>query len=120
MEGASHRFNAWVKDYVRVWGSNAPEDIGGLFSEDAEYFTAPWREPWRGRKAIVEGWLDRKDEPGTWMFEFEVAAIDGNLGVVSGVTNYDDPDPNYVNLWLITLEDAGRCTIFVEYWMEVK
>lgn len=113
------RFEQWLGGYIRAWGSNDPKDIGRLFTEDAEYFTSPWREPWRGRPGIVEGWLDRKDEPGTWSFESEVVAVDGDLGVVRGVTRYNDPDPDYVNLWLIRLDDAGQCREFTEYWMEI-
>jgi len=61
-----HAVRDWTDRYVKAWGSNDPEDIGSLFTDDATYLTAPWREPWRGRDGIVEGWLDRKDAPGDW------------------------------------------------------
>ena len=59
-----HRLEAWVDGYVRAWNSNDPAAIGALFSEDAAYYTEPYRAPWRGREEIVRQWLDRKDEPG--------------------------------------------------------
>jgi len=40
---------AWMLGYVRAWASNDPEEIGNLFTEDANYFTAPGRAPWSGR-----------------------------------------------------------------------
>jgi ketosteroid isomerase-like protein len=120
MTDTRQRFDAWVQEYLQAWESNDPEDIGRLFSEEADYFTSPWRKPWRGRAPIVQGWLERKDPPGTWSFEYEVVTAEGSQGVVRGVTRYDEPDPDYVNLWLIRLDDTGRCDEFVEYWMEIK
>ncbi len=59
----------WIAAYERAWASNDPDDIRALFTEDALYFTAPFRAPWQGRQEIVDGWIDRKDEPGGWAFE---------------------------------------------------
>ena len=119
MTDAGARYDAWVRGYMKAWESNDPSDIGRLFTEDAEYFTAPWRKPWRGRQGIVDGWLGRKDNPGTWTFEYEIVIADEKLGVVKGITRYQDPDPGNVNLWLIRLDEAGQCTEFTEYWMEI-
>ena len=55
---------AWMRGYLRAWVTNDPAEIGELFSGDAAYYTAPSREPWQGREAIVEGWLRDRDEPG--------------------------------------------------------
>jgi uncharacterized protein (TIGR02246 family) len=108
----------WVDGYVEVWHTNDPEGIGALFTDDARYSTAPFREPWAGREAIVAGWLDRKDQDGDWTFEYDVVAIDGDLAVVRGETKYPTWDPPaYSNLWLIRLDGDGRATEFVEYWM---
>ena len=111
-------FAAWVDGYVRAWESNDPAAIGELFTEDARYFTAPFREPWRGRSAIVDGWLSRKDEPGTWTFRSEILAVAGELGVVRGWARYAEPPAEYSNLWLVRLAADGRCDEFTEWWME--
>jgi len=108
----------WVARYVRAWESNDPDDIRGLFTEDARYYTAPHREPWSGADAIVEGWLGRKDEPGDWTFDWEVLAICQDIGFVRGVTAYRSEAKEYSNLWEIRLADDGRCTEYVEWWME--
>ena len=114
-EGAVRR---WVDGYVRAWESNDPADIEALFTEYARYYTAPFREPWTGRQAIVEGWLDRKDEQGGWEFRFEVMAVAGRLGFVRGWTVY--PDARYSNLWVIDLDDDGRSREFTEWWMKER
>ena len=114
----SMALEAWLEGYVRAWETNDPEDVGGLFTEDARYYTAPFREPWRGRDGIVAGWLERKDEPGTWSFRHEVLAIAGDLGFVRGWTTYLNPPTEYSNLWMIRLAPDGRCAEFTEWWME--
>lgn len=107
----------WVEEYVRAWSSNDPEDIGGLFTDDASYYTAPFREPWSGRDAIVRDWIDRKDEPGDWTFRSDVLAIADDIAFVQGQTDYASDGKTYSNLWLIRMRD-GRCSEFTEWWME--
>ena len=110
----------WVDRYVEAWSTYDPAQIGALFTDDAAYYTAPFREPWRGRDAIVAGWIDRKDDPGDWDFEFDVQAVADGLGFVRGVTRYREPPVAYSNLWVIRLEADGRCSEFTEWWMEQK
>lgn len=110
---------AWVRGYVEAWESNDPEAIGRLFTDEARYWTAPYREPWTGRQGIVDGWLERPDTPGTWDFRFEVQDVCGDRAYVRGWTRYPPEDEEYSNLWAIRLADDGRCSEFVEWWMRV-
>ena len=109
---------AWVEAYIRAWTTNDPADISGLFAEDALYYTAPFRDPWRGRDEIIEGWLDRLDQPGTWDFKYEVLAVAGEVAFVRGWTKYVEPPKEYSNLWVIRLDGDARCSEFTEWWME--
>jgi len=109
---------SWLKGYITAWGSNDPEDIGRLFTDDARYYTAPHREPWRGRDGIVEGWLEHKDVDG-WRFRYEILAIADGLAFVRGWTEYAD-HPDYNNLWVIRLAEDGRCSEFTEWWMPLE
>jgi len=111
----------WVEGYIRAWESNDPGDIGSLFTDDARYFPEPFREPWRGREAIIAGWLDSKDAPGSYTFRHEILAVAdgaGDLDVVRGWTKYNDPPKDYHNLWLVQLAPDGRCAEFTEWWHE--
>ena len=110
----------WIDGYIRAWNTNDSKDIGKLFTEDASYFTGPFDEPWRGREAIIDGWIGCKDEPNTTRFSYEILAIDGNLGVVQGLTEYLKSSTDYSNIWLIRLNSHGVCTEFREWWMEKK
>jgi hypothetical protein len=62
----------WLEMYVRAWTTNDVGDIRALFSDDASYFPTPFSPGWHGVDDIVAGWLERKDEPGDWSFEYEV------------------------------------------------
>ena len=115
-EGA---IKTWMDGYVAAWKTNDATRIGELFTDDARYFTAPFREPWAGRDRIVASWLDRKDDPGTWTFEWHALAVAGDLGFVQGRTAYATGS-SYRNLWVIRLEADGRASEFTEWWMEER
>ena len=108
----------WIAAYERAWESNDREEIGALFTDDACYDTTPFREPWQGRQEIVDGWLERKDEPGGWTFEWQPLVETPELAIVTGTTAYRDPPLTYSNLWVLRLADDGRCDEFTEWWME--
>jgi uncharacterized protein (TIGR02246 family) len=111
----SENVSKWIDRYVVAWNSNDAEDIGQLFTEDATYYTEPFNKPWRGRGQIVEQWLLIKDEPGETTFEWEPVALTDEVSIIQGVTTY--PDKTFSNLWLIRLDDEGRCREFTEWWM---
>lgn len=110
---------AWVDRYMWAWSTNDPGDVGDLFTDDARYYTAPYREPWVGREGIVAGWVARKDDPGTWGFRYEVLGVAGDTGFVRGWTTYSD-GTDYSNLWVIRLAEDGRSSEFTEWWMQVE
>lgn len=106
----------WVANYVVAWESNDPEQIGALFTDDAAYFTNPDDEPRRGRDAIVAGWLEDRDEPGTWSFDWKILHEDEGFVVVQGRTEYP-AEKDYLNLWIVRLDRDGRATEFTEWYM---
>ena len=110
---------AWVQRYRRAWESNDPRDIGGLFAEDAAYFTEPWARPWLGRDHIVAQWLDRRDEPGTTTFEWHPVIVTDDLAVIEATTVYPAPEARtYSNMWVLRLDNRGQARQFTEWWME--
>ncbi|MET0672227.1 MAG: nuclear transport factor 2 family protein [Microbacterium pygmaeum] len=108
----------WIEGYLRAWGSNDPDDIRVLFTDDASYRFEPWTAAIIGPDEIVRHWLERRDDAGSYRFEWDVAAIDGDLVFVEGVTTYDR-GVTYSNLWVIRLDDAGhRARSFTEWFMD--
>ncbi len=112
----------WLDAYVDAWRTYDPDAIGALFSDDAEYRYNPWDEPLRGREAIVANWLANRDEPGTWEAEYRPWAVDGDRGVATGTSRYDDADGRrtYHNVFLIRLDDRGRCREFTEIYLKQR
>jgi len=119
-EAAARR---WVAAYENAWETNEPDDIRALFTDDAVYFTQPWGEPWAGPDAIVAGWLEARDEPGTYRFEWQIAGVDGDRVFVDAQTIYaaDEQQPDgriYRNLWVVDLDEDERARAFTEWYME--
>jgi hypothetical protein len=110
----------WLAGYQRAWNSNDPQEIGALFSAGAAYYTGPFDQPWVGREAIVSGWLERKDEPGSFNFRYQILCAGEDQGVVRGWTQYFNPDREYSNIWVIQFDEQGLCKEFTEWWMRRK
>lgn len=112
----------WLANYRKAWSSDDPADIAALFTENASYSPWPYSEPWRARDTIVAKWIERGDSKRPWSFEHRIVAVDGDLGVVEGLTAYpahgQDQETEFKNLWLIRLTPEGRATEFAEWWAE--
>jgi hypothetical protein len=106
-----------MQGYLEAWSSNDPDQIGALFTADAEYYTDPFGPPWRGRDEIVDGWLENADEPDGFSFEWSPLVITPELSIVQGVTRYTN-GPVYSNLWIIRFAPDGTAREFVEWWMD--
>jgi uncharacterized protein (TIGR02246 family) len=109
---------AWVQNYRVAWESNDPDDIGGLFAEDAAYFTEPYAKPWLGRDEIVAKWLDGKDEPGDTTFEWHPLIVTEDLAIIEATTAYGSSARTYSNMWVLRLDNSGQARQFTEWWME--
>lgn len=110
----------WVEGYKKAWASNEPDDIRALFTIDATYAyrpndaTAP-----RGHDEIVASWLESKDAPGDYTFEYWVVSESDTVAVVQAVTDYSASGGKvYDNLWVIRFADGGRASDFTEWYLE--
>ncbi|WP_306207021.1 nuclear transport factor 2 family protein [Actinoplanes sp. RD1] len=108
----------WVTSYRAAWESNDPDDIGGLFAEDAAYFTEPWAKPWLGRDEIVKCWLQRKDDPGSTTFDWHPVIVTDEVAVVAARTVYTDLSQIFHNMWVLRLDTNGQARQFTEWWMQ--
>ena len=114
---------AWLDRYSEAWRTYDPDAIGDLFAKDATYRYHPYDEPVRGRADIVLDWLSEKDDAGTYEGRYEVFAADEDRAVAIGTSRYDGPDGAikavYHNIFTLHFDAEGRCTEFVEYFMEL-
>ena len=116
----------WLAAYRRAWTTDDPQDVARLFSGDVRYFTAPYRAPLEGIEVVTAFWLGQKEGGIPWSFEYQVLAQEGDLFVVRAVTTYpvgtsEAAGPEtFHNLWLVRLDEDGRASEFVEYFMLVE
>lgn len=120
---------AWVDAHDAAWRSNDADEIGRLFTEDGVYHLGPWEGPWRGyigpivgRAAIAEAWVTAFDPDERFDATTEVIAIDGRRGVVRRTITYAgsgrEPPTRYDCVWVIDLDDEGRCREYQEWFVE--
>jgi ketosteroid isomerase-like protein len=107
----------WVTAYECAWRTAGTDALAELFTPDATYQTTPFEQRHRGLAAIADVWealREGADEAFTmWS---EVVAVEGDTGVVRCEVAYGEPHRRvYRDLWIIKLDDEGRCFQFEEW-----
>src|SRR5262245_54549395 len=118
---------AWLDRYVGAWKSYDADEIASLFAADATYTYHPYDtgdDIVRGRDAIVENWLDNRDDTDTYDAHYEPFAVDGDRAVAIGRSvYYSDASKStrtqvFDNCYLLRFDGDGRCVEFTEYFMK--
>ncbi len=107
----------WLTDYVAAWRASDHDQIVALFAPDATYRYSPWRDPIVGAAAIAEAWLKEPDDPDSWSAHYEPLAVDGDLVVSTGQTDYPEEGHTYSNMFVLRFDDQGRCREFTDWYM---
>jgi ketosteroid isomerase-like protein len=106
----------WIELYERAWRTPGTAQLAELFAPEATYSMRPFSEPRRGLEAIERLWEAEREGPDEeFTFESEIVAVEGDTGVARTETHYARPQQHYRELWIVRLDDAGRCLAF-EAW----
>ena len=112
----------WLQRYVAAWRSYDREEIGELFAADARYRYHPYDEWITGREAIVDSWLEDRDDPESWDAAYEPFAVAGDAAVATGSSTYTNPAGTiraiYDNCFVMRFDAEGRCAEFTEWFMK--
>ncbi len=104
-------FEDWLGRYFAAWASNDPDDVAGLFTEDAIYWVGPFREPWVGRDQIVREWTSGSQDDVR--AAYDVVAVDGDRGVahwnVSAGGAGGEGRSEWDGVLVIAFAPDGRC-----------
>jgi len=117
----------WLDAYHHAWTTYAPDEIGALFTNDAEYRWRPWDvgdNVARGRAHIVAAWLENRDAAGTYRGEYRPLLVQDDVTITVGMSFYYTDatqgtlDRVYHNLWVLRFSDEGQCRSFTEWYMK--
>jgi len=111
----------WLDVYGRAWEGQDTNAFVACFSRDAMYYWGPWDEPLRGHDEIRAKTEEKVAEQEDIHFGHEVLAItpDGR-GIarwwVSLTAKGDNAIEENEGIFLVTLDENGKCTDFREWW----
>jgi hypothetical protein len=111
---------AWLESYFHAWETNDPSDVRALFAEDAVYSYGPFREPARGRDAIVANWVAGAPQPDL-RWAYEVLAASGRTGIAHFAVSWSVDDTRRVELdgiLQLRFDGQGRCLEHREWYAE--
>ncbi|GAA4615367.1 hypothetical protein GCM10023108_23730 [Saccharopolyspora hordei] len=108
---------AWVDRYERAWRTPGVDVLAELFTPDATYQQAPYRQPVVGLPALARMWEAERTGPDE-RFAMTAApvALEGDTAVVRVEVRYGDPvTQEYRDLWVVRFAADGRCRAFEEW-----
>jgi ketosteroid isomerase-like protein len=109
----------WARRYGRAWEEGDEDAIGGLFTADAVYRSAPFREPYRGEGEIRAYWRRGAAKQRDVRVRMGRPFVDGDRAAVEWWTTMNDPDDGEITLpgcLLLRFAEDGRCVELREYW----
>ena len=110
----------WLAAYETAWRTAGTEGLAGIFTDDASYVQSPYQPPVVGLDAIRRMWDEEREGPDeVFTMTTEIVAVDGPTAVVRAEVRYGDPiRQEFRDLWVMCLDDDGRCRWFEEwpYW----
>jgi hypothetical protein len=69
-----------------------------------------------GLDAIRRFWAEEQEPDEVFTFERNVVACSARTGVVRALVRYGDPvTQEYLDLWVVELDESGRATRFEEW-----
>lgn len=114
-------FTAWIDGYERAWRSPGTGALAELFSEEASYLHSPYADPVIGIQAIEADWEANRDgHDEAFTMAAAIVAVEGETGVARVFVRYATNAQEYLDLWVVRFDRAGRCKWFEEwpFWTE--
>jgi uncharacterized protein (TIGR02246 family) len=113
-------FDDWLDSYGRAWESRNPQASADLYAEDGTYQVTPFVEPIRGRQAILEYWTNVAKTQQNIQFGYEILAVTPEHGIAHWWASFVIIPPGLRTklngIFLISLDENGRCRSLREWW----
>ena len=112
--------NSWLEAYGRAWMGRDAQAAARLFAEDGTYQVTPFDQPMRGRSAIFNYWVHVAETEKDVQFGYEILAVTHDLGIAQWWASFlivpQGLQTKLDGIFLITLDDDGRCQALREWW----
>jgi hypothetical protein len=113
-------FDDWLHSYGRAWESRNAQAAADLYAEDGTYQVTPFLEPMRGKPAIFEYWTHVAQTQQNIQFGYEILAVTPEHGIARWWASFVIVPPSLNTkldgIFLISLDETGRCHSLREWW----
>jgi hypothetical protein len=113
-------FDDWLDSYGHAWESRNPQAAADLFAVDGTYQVTPFLEPMRGKPAILEYWIHVAQTQQNIHFGFEILSTAPEQGIARWWASFVIVPPGLNTkldgIFLISLDENGRCRSLREWW----
>ena len=113
-------FEEWLRRYGEAWENRDPKAAAALFTEHAEYYWTPFREPKCGPREIEVAWAEATSRQRDVRFSFQIVATSGGLGIATWHTQLvraaTGREIEIDGILVTDFDDSGRCRVFREWW----
>jgi len=120
MSMTAKAFASWLDAYGRAWESRKPQTAADLFAQDGTYQVTPFLEPMRGRQALLEYWTHVAQTEQDIQFGYEILAVTPDHGIARWWASFVIVPPvlntKLDGIFLISLDESGRCHSLREWW----
>lgn len=107
--------DGWMDLYEEIWRTESTDRLKEIFTEDATYKPGPYEPTIEGLDDLAVFWKDRIDPGEQFAMEHEIVALEGDVAVVRVHVDYSKPKEEWKDLWIVQLDDDGRCFSFEEW-----
>jgi hypothetical protein len=113
-------FKSWLDAYGKAWESRDAQAAAALYTENGTYRVTPFVEPMRGRKTIFEYWSNVARTEENVKFGYEILVASGELNIARWSASFvivpQGLKTKLDGIFVISLDEQGRCTSFREWW----
>jgi len=115
---------SWLDAYGRAWTSRDAQAAADLFTEHGTYQVTPFAEPLRGRQAILDYWTHVTQTEQDIQFGYEILSVPPEQGIARWWASFVIVPPGLQTkldgIFLISLDENGRCRSLREWWHKLQ
>jgi len=116
-------FDIWAGKLLKAWADLDPEGALSTLSKEVEYYESPFLPPCDSWERVKSLWHVIPDNQKDISYKYNVIMAEDNLGLihfnVKRTTVPANKKQNIDGVFLVRLNDGGKCTMFKQ-WRMVK